>query len=96
MSSYEEKSGGGVSAVYNGKTVKCVGYRNLTAKPEDIADAYLVYDNEIIGAFRLKDKVRNEACEVLSGLKSSGFKNLVMLTGDGKLTPKRLKMTYPP
>ena len=95
MSSYEEKSGGGVSAVYNGKTVKCVGYRNLTAKPEDIADAYLVYDNEIIGAFRLKDKVRNEACEVLSGLKSSGFKNLVMLTGDGKANAEKIKNDLP-
>jgi Cd2+/Zn2+-exporting ATPase len=95
MSSYEEKSGGGVSALYNGRTIKCVGYRNLKNKPEDIADAYLIYDDEIIAAFKLKDKIRNEAPSITQKLKSLGFKKLVMLTGDSKTNADKIKNDLP-
>ena len=95
MTSYEEKSGGGVSAQYNGKTIKCAGYRNLSAEPEEIADAYLLCDNEIIGAFKLKDKVRAEAASVTEKLKNFGFKKLVMLTGDSKTNAEKIKNDLP-
>ena len=84
MDSYNEKSGDGVSAVYNSKTVKCVGIRGLDSEPEVQADAYLLYGGEIIGAFILKDKVRPEASKVLNQLKKLGIKKAVMLTGDSK------------
>ncbi len=95
LSSFEEKSGGGVSAVYNEKVIKCVGIRNLNSKPEDIADAYLVYDDEIIGAFKLKDKVRPEAAEVIKKLKSSGYNKIAMLTGDSKSNADKIKNDLP-
>lgn len=90
MDMYNEQSGGGVGAVYNGKTIKCVGYRNLETKPKDKADAYLVYNGETIGAFILKDKVRDEANGVINSLKKSGFKNLVMLTGDSSQNAEKI------
>ena len=91
MSDYTEHSGSGVSAIYNGKTIKCVGIRDLGIKPVDKADAYLIYDGGIIGAFRLKDKVRAEADSVITSLKNSGFKKLVMLTGDSVDNAKKIK-----
>ncbi len=90
MDSFGEKSGGGVNAVYNGKPISCVGIRELKNAPEVKADAYLVYDGEVIGAFVLKDKVRAEAGGVLSDLKSLGFKKLIMLTGDSERNAENL------
>lgn len=95
MTSYEEKSGGGVSAQLNGKTVKCVGYRNLPIKPEDNADAYLLVEDEVIGAFKLKDKIRNEAPSITQKLKNLGLKKLVMLTGDSKTNADKIKNDLP-
>lgn len=84
MEGYNEHSGSGVSAVYNGKTIQCAGIRALTEIPEIKADAYLIYDGEVIGAFKLKDKVRKEAGSVIAKLKGYGFKKIGMLTGDSK------------
>ncbi len=91
MKKYNEQSGGGVSAEYDGKTVACVGIRNLKETPEDEADAYLIYDGEVIGAFILTDKVRNEADGVITKLKNLGFKKLITLTGDSKRNADKLK-----
>ncbi len=91
MDNYIEQSGGGVSAQYKGKTLQCVGIRNLKTGPVDKADAYLVYDGEIIGAFRLKDKVRTEADNVINTLKGYGFKNRIMLTGDSEHNAEKIK-----
>lgn len=91
MTDYKEHSGDGVSAIYNGKTVKCAGGRNIKEAVKDEADAYLIYDGEIIGAFKLKDKVRNEADSVIRNLKNYGFKKLITLTGDSKKNADKLK-----
>lgn len=91
MDNYIEQPGGGVNAKYKGKTIKCVGIRNLEITPKEKADAYLVYDGGIIGAFKLKDKTRNEAERVISELKNYGFKNRVMLTGDSKNNAEKIR-----
>ncbi len=84
MENYNEQSGLGVSAVYDGKSVRCVSKRFFNGKPKIKADAYLIYDGELIGAFKLKDKVRNEVKSVLHSLKNQGFRKFVLLTGDNK------------
>ncbi|MCH5304174.1 MAG: cadmium-translocating P-type ATPase, partial [Ruminococcus sp.] len=84
MDDYSEQSGLGVSAVYDGKIVKCVSKRIFEKEPEVKADAYLIYDGELIGAFKLKDKVRAEVNKVIGNLKKQGVNEFVLLTGDSK------------
>lgn len=91
MDSYNERSGSGVSAVYNGETVQCIGIRGLKDKPEVKADTYLIYGDEIIGAFKLKDKARKEAESVISQLKQNGFNKIGILTGDSRENADKIK-----
>lgn len=91
MDSYNERSGSGVSAVYNGETVQCIGIRGLKDKPEVKADTYLIYGGEIIGAFKLKDKARKEAESVISQLKQNGFNKIGILTGDSRENADKIK-----
>lgn len=69
MSDYSEKSGKGVSAVYDGKTISCVSGG---------IGVQLVYDDECIGELELRDKIRAEAENVIKSIN----KHTVMLTGD--------------
>lgn len=71
MSDYSEQSGKGVSAIYKGKKISCVSGKN---------GVQLLYNEQLIGEFELKDKVRTEAKDVINCIK----KRTVMLTGDNK------------
>lgn len=44
---------------------------------------YLSMDKELAGILLIEDSLREEAAEVLRGLRAGGAKRLVMLTGDG-------------
>lgn len=73
MGDYSEQSGKGVSAVYKGKTISCGSDNTGTGSK-------LVYDGEVIGEFIFKDKIRDEADDVIRRIN----KITVMLTGDNK------------
>lgn len=87
MENYGEKSGYGVSALYNGRELYCGAKRGTDNK----AGAYLVYDGDCIGEFILSDKVRSEAGSVIAQLKSIGLRKAVMLTGDNSSRAAEVK-----
>jgi Cd2+/Zn2+-exporting ATPase len=93
LEDYKEKSGYGVSAVYNGKELLC-GNKKLLKEDIDIdATVFLIYDGELIGAIEVSDTVREEAKSIISQLKNIGFKNLVMLTGDDKKPAQKVSQS---
>ncbi|PID77144.1 MAG: heavy metal translocating P-type ATPase [Deltaproteobacteria bacterium] len=51
---------------------------------------YVACEGELAGIVGLRDELRPEAAAVLDGLKASGIKKLVILTGDAELTAKAL------
>ncbi len=87
LSGYKEKSGCGVSAVYNGKELVC-GSRKLINDKNIDGTVVLIYDGRLIGSIKVSDSVRDESRSVIGRLKSFGIKNLVMLTGDASDTAK--------
>lgn len=90
LDDYKEKSGYGVSATYNGKQLLC-GSKKLLKQEVDVdATVFLIYDDELIGAIEVSDKIRSEAKSVVDALKANGFKKLVMLTGDNKATADKV------
>ncbi|MBF4518968.1 cadmium-translocating P-type ATPase [Flavobacterium sp. ANB] len=60
----------------------------LPATSENIADTvlYLSIENKLAGIFYISDAIREGAKEMIAGLRSSGIKNIVMLTGDNPQT----------
>ncbi len=87
LENYTEVAGSGISADYNGRRLCCGNDRLLSGKiPEGLkaANVYLTLDGELIGAISVSDKVRSEAKNVLTSLKETGAKHIVMLTGDSK------------
>ena len=51
---------------------------------------YLSVENKLVGIFYVSDAIREGAKEVISGLRNSGIKNIVMLTGDNPETAKHV------
>lgn len=89
LQDYKEKSGYGVSAMYNGKELLC-GSKKLLDKDIDIdATVFLIYGGELIGAIEVRDTVRDEAESVIKKLKKLGFNKIVMLTGDDKIAAEK-------
>ena len=64
----------------------------MTATRENLAETaiYLAADNKLLGVFYVSDKIREGAKEMIGGLKKSGVKNLIMLTGDNAETAKHV------
>lgn len=56
----------------------------------DYSTLYLSLDDKIIAIFCIDDPPRAEAKEVIGRLKNSGFKNIVMITGDNENVAKRV------
>lgn len=54
--------------------------------PEDCSQLYLAVEGELAAVICISDPVREEAAEVVSLLKKSGFTKLVMMTGDSERT----------
>jgi Cd2+/Zn2+-exporting ATPase len=56
----------------------------LTQTSENLTDTaiYLSVDNKLTGILYISDAIREGAKEMVEGLKRSGIKNIVMLTGD--------------
>ncbi len=94
---FEVIKGRGVSAKVQGKSVllgnKLFMEENQTPSinsSENITDTviYLSIENKLAGIFYISDAIREGAKEMIQGLRKSGIKNIVMLTGDNPETAK--------
>ncbi|MEO6135296.1 MAG: cation-translocating P-type ATPase [Ginsengibacter sp.] len=96
---FEVVKGRGVKATVEGKTV-LLGNKAymeesnvpLTSTAENLTDTaiYLSVDNKFIGVLYISDAIREGAKEMITGLRNSGIKNIVMLTGDNPETAKHV------
>ena len=62
----------------------------LSNSSENLTDTaiYLSVDNKLAGIFYISDAIREGAKEMIAGLRKSGIKNIIMLTGDNPETAK--------
>lgn len=93
----QEIAGHGVSAVVNGKHVLAGNLRLMEQKNIAILRerqggtlCYVAIDGRYVGCIVISDVIKENAAEALRGLKSSGIKRTVMLTGDAEDTAKRV------
>lgn len=94
---FEVVKGRGVSAKVDGKSVLLgnkpfmeenkIPVSNISGNLTDTA-IYLSVDNKLAGIFYISDAIREGAKEMIEGLRKSGIKNIVMLTGDNAETAK--------
>ena len=56
--------------------------------PEDSSHLYMAIEGKLSAVICISDPVREEAGEVIKGLKALGIKNVVMMTGDNERTAK--------
>ncbi len=91
--------GRGVSATVEGKAVlfgnKLYMQESkvaMAASSQNLTDTaiYLSVDNKLAGIFYISDAIRAGAKEMIAGLRESGVKNIVMLTGDNPETAKHV------
>ncbi len=96
---FEVIKGRGVSAKVEGKTVlfgnKLYMEESkvlMSKTSENLTDTaiYLSVDNKVAGIFYISDAIREGAKEMIEGLRKSGVKNIVMLTGDNPETAKHV------
>jgi len=94
---FEVIKGRGVSAKVQGKSIllgnKLFMEENKTPlfnSSENVTDTviYLSIDSKLVGIFYISDAIREGAKEMIQGLRKSGIKNIVMLTGDNPETAK--------
>lgn len=96
---FEVVKGRGVSAKVEGRQV-LFGNKSymeeskvpLSPTSENLTDTaiYLSVDNKLAGVFYISDAIREGAKEMIEGLRKSGLKNIVMLTGDNPETAKHV------
>lgn len=94
---FEVIKGRGVSAKVQGKSIllgnKLFMEENKTPlfnSSENVTDTviYLSIESKLAGIFYISDAIREGAKEMIQGLRKSGIKNIVMLTGDNPETAK--------
>ncbi|MHB1107282.1 MAG: heavy metal translocating P-type ATPase [Lutibacter sp.] len=96
---FEVVKGRGVSANIDDKSV-LLGNKlfmeesevPVTKSSENSTDTaiYLSVDNKLAGIFYISDAIREGAKEMIQGLRKSGIKNIIMLTGDNPETAKHV------
>ena len=94
---FEVIKGRGVKATVEGKSIllgnKAFMEENkisLSATQTNQTDTavYLAANNKLAGVFYISDAIREGAKDMIVGLRNSGIKNIVMLTGDNPETAK--------
>lgn len=96
---FEVVAGRGVKATVEGKPV-LLGNKEfieeskipLSTTSANLTDTalYLAVNDKLAGVFYVSDAIREGAKEMIAGLKKSGIKNIVMLTGDNPETAKHV------
>ena len=96
---FEVFKGRGVKAVVEKKSVllgnKTFMEENKVTVPQlktNLTDTaiYLSVDNKLAGVLYVSDAIREGAKEMITGLRNSGIKNIIMLTGDNPETAKHV------
>jgi Cd2+/Zn2+-exporting ATPase len=96
---FEVVAGRGVKAIIEGKSVLFgnkelidENHVSLVNTSQNLTDTalYLAISNKLAGVFYVSDAIREGAKEMIAGLKKSGIKNIVMLTGDNPETAKHV------
>ena len=90
---YKETRGKGVQAIIDGVTIACGNIkfiREQGIKIDEVQSAgtviYTVIDKEFAGYVVIRDQIKKDSKKAISGFKSVGIRNVVMLTGDRRLT----------
>jgi heavy metal translocating P-type ATPase len=91
--------GRGVSAKVDGQSILLgnksfmeeskIAFSNSSENFTDTA-IYLSIENKLAGVFYISDAIREGAKEMIVGLRASGIKNIIMLTGDNPETAKHV------
>lgn len=95
VDSFKTTSGVGVEAVINGVNYKIGGANLLNGKQqnelkdESFKNIFLFENNSVIGEIKLKDRVKNNAGEVITRLKNNGYK-IAMISGDSKAVTENI------
>ena len=96
---FEVVKGRGVKALVEKKSVllgnKTFMEENKVVLPQlktNLTDTaiYLSVDNKLAGVLYVSDAIREGAKEMITGLRNSGIKNIIMLTGDNPETAKHV------
>ncbi|WP_068268621.1 heavy metal translocating P-type ATPase [Caviibacter abscessus] len=91
---YEEISGLGLRATIDNHNV-LIGNRKLMVKNnisvKDNGSIYVAIDNVIVGNIYVFDKLKNDSIEAIDMIRSSGIKEISMLTGDNKEQVEKIK-----
>ena len=97
VKNYEEISGHGIKALVDNKNVlagnkKLMDMHNIEV--EEISSigtvVYLSIDEGYAGHVDISDEIKEDSKEAIIGLKASGIKNILMLTGDNKVVADKV------
>lgn len=96
---FEVIKGRGVTAIVEGKSIllgnkafmeeRKIALSTTQTNQTDTA-VYLAANNKLAGIFYVSDAIREGAKDMIAGLRKSGIKNIVMLTGDNPETAKHV------
>lgn len=92
---FVETSGHGVSLVLDRRAIICGSKRFLTERGVDAValdgcSVYVAVDGVLAGGIEINDRLREDAAQTLSELKSLGVQQTVMLTGDNEVSAARI------
>lgn len=97
VKNYEEISGHGIKALVDEKNLlagnkKLMDMHNITV--EEVSSigtvVYLSIDEVYAGYVVISDEIKEDSKEAIIGLKNSGIKNVLMLTGDNKVVADKV------
>ncbi|GAA0737662.1 heavy metal translocating P-type ATPase [Clostridium oceanicum] len=93
IKNYKEIRGKGVEALVDGKLVSSGNLKFLRDKGITVAESdafgtviYTAIDNKYIGFISIKDEIKEDSKKAILGFKKLDINNIVMLTGDRKIT----------
>jgi Cd2+/Zn2+-exporting ATPase len=97
IENYNEITGYGVKATVRGKEVlagnsRLMGRESIPFSPADNAGTvvYLAVDRQYAGYIVISDEIKDDAAKAIQGLRKSGVRRLVMLTGDSKSIAQKI------
>ncbi len=105
INSFKSMTGIGVSAMISEINIKVTNpeyaYKNIRiddiykTKIKDLQQKgqtvmTVIYNRELVGYISVADEIRNETIETIKELKSNGYNELIMLTGDNEATAKNI------
>jgi len=101
LSNIKEKSGLGIEARFQGKTIRIGNLRYMNeleiAMPPSFSPdtlqttaSFLSINNSLVGVIEFKDAVRPESRTTVSSLAAMGIKKIIMVTGDKQTVAKNI------